>query len=290
MTDRTSYALLAAATAALLAVHVAVKPGLSREAVDAEAQSFGLISEWEGRLAADFELPLRDGSTFHLLDHVGREVVILNFFATWCEPCRAEMPELNTYPSRHGAASFIRLVGVDADEQPDLVDAFVSRLHVTFPVGIDARGELMRQFDVTAFPTTVVIGVDGRIKLYQVGMIRNADVALNRVVDAEREALAAPHDDLRAAYSTALASESRTRRREGFVPSDTADARGLTGRALRIAEAMPCPCGCADLRVVACTCQTAKAIKARLREGIDPALTDKEVMERLNRDFCMKGM
>src|SRR5207253_1284238 len=131
---------------------------------------------------------------------------------------------------------------------------------------------------------------DGRIKLYQVGMIRNAEVALNRVVDGEMKALASPHAGVRAAYIAALENERQPRERGGFTPSDTADARGLTGRALHIAEAMPCPCGCADLRVVVCSCQTAKAIKARLREAVDPALPDKEVMERLNKEFCMKGM
>jgi thiol-disulfide isomerase/thioredoxin len=290
MTDRTSYVLLAAAAVALLAVHVAVKPGIRPIEVDAAAQSYGFASEWEGRLAEDFELPLRDGSTFHLLDHIGREVVVLNFFATWCEPCRAEMPELNAYPQRHGAASFVRLLGIDEEEQPDVVDAFVNRLRVTFPVGIDARAALARRFEVTAYPTTVVVGIDGRVKLYQVGAIRNADVALNRVVDAEAMALAGAHGDLRAAYATALEVESRTPRRGGFVPSDAAGTDGLSARAKRIAEAMPCPCGCADLRVAACGCQTAKGIKARLRDGIDPALTDKEVMEKLNREFCMKGM
>src|SRR5947209_20426521 len=62
MTDRMSYVLLAAAAAALLAVHVAVKPGIRPTEVDAEAHSYGFASQWEGRLAEDFELPLRDGS------------------------------------------------------------------------------------------------------------------------------------------------------------------------------------------------------------------------------------
>jgi thiol-disulfide isomerase/thioredoxin len=47
---------------------------------------------WQGHTAPDIELPLLEGGTFHLADHIGKQVIILNFFATWCQPCRAEIP------------------------------------------------------------------------------------------------------------------------------------------------------------------------------------------------------
>ena len=57
----------------------------------------------------------------------------------------------------------------------------------------------------------------------------------------------------------------------------------------RTAEAMPCPCGC-EKRVAACTCQTATGVKNRLRAGVDANVSDGKVMEKLNKEICMKGM
>jgi hypothetical protein len=57
----------------------------------------------------------------------------------------------------------------------------------------------------------------------------------------------------------------------------------------RIAEAMPCPCGCSD-KVYACGCRTAKSVKERLALGGYDSKTDAEVMQELNKEFCMKGM
>lgn len=290
MSDRTTYLLLGALTALMLSAQVAVKPGLNTDAVHQAAQMFGSSTAYNGMSVENFELPLRDSTTFRLADHVGRDIVVLNFFATWCEPCRAEMPELAAYAARHQAAPAVRLIAIDVEERPEEVDAFVKRLGLTLPVGVDARGAIARQFGVSAYPTTVVVGADGRIKLYQVGAIRNADAALNRVVDAESAALADGKHDWHAEYvANSSGGAVPSRRRDGFKPPGDAAADGLSGRARSIAEAMPCPCGCDD-RVIACDCHTSKGIKAALRAGVDASLTDREVMEELNKEFCMKGM
>jgi len=282
--------LLGVLTALMLSAQVAIKPGLNAEAVHEAARMFGSATAYNGMFVDDFELPLRDGTTFRLADHVGRDIVVLNFFATWCEPCRVEMPELAGYAARHSATPAVRLIAIDVEERPAEVDAFIQRLRLTLPVGIDARGSIARQFTVTAYPTTAVVGVDGRIKLYQVGAIRNADAALNRIVDAESAALADRQHDWHAEYvANSSGNASPSRRRDGFTPPDTGAADGLSGRARSIAEAMPCSCGCDD-RVIACDCHTAKGIKAALRAGVDASLTDKEVMEKLNKEFCMRGM
>jgi peroxiredoxin len=278
VSDGLTQALLGVSIVLLLAVQILVKPGFDPAAIRAVAESLGGPSEWDGRIAPDFDLPLRDGSIFRLSEHVGREVVVLNFFATWCVPCRDEMPELQRYARQHAAPSGFVLIGVDAAEQPDQVDAFVLRHAVGFPAGIDATNAVGRAYGINAYPTTVLIGADGRIRLYQRGAISNAEVAFGTIVPREVAALSLPgHTNLPP--------------RTGFVPPpDPANAAGLSGRALAIAEAMPCPCGCEHLRVVACSCQTARAIKAKLRAGVDGALTDGQIMETLNKEFCMKGM
>ena len=253
------------------------KPRPGDEDVQAFASDFRDAQFWAGRPAPDFELTLLDGSTFRLADHVGQRVIILNFFATWCGPCRAEMPELERYQQSQGRA--VLLLGIDAEEKHTVVEAFVAETRVTFPVGIDGAGDVLRLYDVDSFPTTVVIGADGRVTLYEVGAITNADVALGPAVLPGLTEIREGRGIARDAYLALLASEA----------GPTAAAPPLMGRGRRIAEAMPCPCGCTD-QVIACRCRTATAIKTRLAQGGYDDKTDTEVMEELNREFCMKGM
>src|SRR5512134_3821008 len=81
----------------LLAFQFYAKPAPAPEAIQAQAQMFTDVVQWKERIAPDFELPLLDGTTFKLTDHIGRRAIVLNFFATWCGPCRSEMPELQQY-------------------------------------------------------------------------------------------------------------------------------------------------------------------------------------------------
>jgi thiol-disulfide isomerase/thioredoxin len=282
MSDRAGYVLVGLLFGAIVAVHAAIKPGINPEDVEHMSESFAKPSVWHGRVAQDFDVELRNGSRFRLADHVGREVVVINFFATWCGPCRAEMPELQRYAERLAADGkpFV-LIGMDVQETPEQVDRFVRGLGLTFPVAIDGSGDIVSRYGVTAFPTTIVVGADGRIKLYQAGAIDNANVAFDAVVEPEFAAIAAGRGTSRDAYLAELDEQA--------PPAADGREDALQGRALSIAQAMPCPCGCDD-RVIACSCQTAKGIKARLREGVDAGRTDREVMEKLNEEFCMKGM
>jgi thiol-disulfide isomerase/thioredoxin len=269
-----SLALAGLLGAGILAVNVAYKatPDANEIAISAKRQS--APARWTGRLAPDVELPTLDGGRFRLADDVGRRVIVLNFFATWCGPCKAEMPELERYQRQAGDA--VRLVGVDAQEHGDVVRGFIQQMKTTFPIVIDESGAVLRRYGVEAFPTTVVIGANGRIILYEVGMVANADVSLKPIVERERAAIAAGRGITVEAWRAAHAAG--------------AAAAPPLSRADRIAAAMPCPCGCIDKTVAACECRTAKGIKARLAQpGLD-RLNDTQVMELLNAQFCMKGM
>jgi peroxiredoxin len=280
MNDRLLTLAVMFAGGALLGLQVWAKPRPSEEDVRRHTQMFTRSQQWHERLAPAFELTLTDGSTFRLADEVGRNVVILNFFATWCGPCRAEMPELQRYQQAHASESVL-LLGIDAEEKPALVDRFIADLGLTFPVGIDESGDLLKQYGVSAFPTTVVIGAAGRIKLYETGAISNADVALGRIVAPEVATIRDGRGITAESYREALAREGQGQPKR---PDAAIDARGR-----RIADAMPCPCGCDDM-VSACACRTARAIKARLAQGGYEGKADAEVMQALNREFCMKGM
>jgi cytochrome c biogenesis protein CcmG, thiol:disulfide interchange protein DsbE len=271
-----SLALAVLLGAGILAVNVAYKQRPDRNDIATMAKRQSAPARWTGRLAPDLELPTLDGGRFRLADDVGRRVIILNFFATWCGPCKAEMPELERYQREAGDA--VRLIGVDAQEHVDLVRGFIQQMKTTFPIVVDADGAVLRRYGVEAFPTTVVIGANGRIILYEVGMVANADVSLRPIVERERAAIAAGRgitvDAWRAAHAAGAAAQPPLTRAE------------------RITAMMPCPCGCADKTVAACDCRTAKGIKGRLAGGgfgLD-GLSDAQVMEALNREFCMKGM
>src|SRR5689334_2295499 len=78
---------------------------------------------WRGRMAPDFTLKTTRGESFQVADNIGKKVIVLNFFATWCGPCRAEMPELSRYYNEHNN-DFV-LIGIDAEETPERVDDFL---------------------------------------------------------------------------------------------------------------------------------------------------------------------
>ena len=288
MSDRGLLGAAVSLAVVLAAAQAFMKPGF--DPVDARrvARTFDGGSEWRGRPAGDFELTLRDGTPFRLSDHIGREVVVLNFFATWCAPCLAEMPELQHFVDRMARERRpVAFLAIDAQEPAGRVDEFARRASLALPVAIDVTGRVGARYGVDAWPTTVVIGADGVIELYQTGAISNADVTLAPVVAADFARLAAGHETAESLRKEWAGATKRPAPREGWTPPDAGSA--LTGRALAIAEAMPCPCGC-DEKVIACTCQTANAIKASLKAGVDAALSDADVMRRLDKQFCMKGM
>ena len=282
MSDRSLKLCLAATAALLLAVNVWTKAQPSADQLKQFAESFSQPRDWKERLAPDFEMTLLDGSAFKLQDAVGQKVVVLNFFATWCKPCRDEMPELERYQQANREKGVI-VIGIDSEERASLVKAFADELRVTFPIGIDETGALFGLYEVSSLPTTIVIGVDGRVKLRETSAIMNAEVSLDPVLGPEVEALRMGRGVSKDAYLAALAAQPKQ------TDSEKDPAAVPNERAARIAAAMPCPCGCSD-KVAACTCQTAKGIKARLAQGGYEHRTDAEVMEELNKEFCMKGM
>lgn len=280
MTNRVVKFAIVVAGVCMIGLQIWAKPRPGTDEIHEWARGVTDRAAWRGRVAPDFELTLLDGSTFRLSERVGRNVIVLNFFATWCGPCRAEMPELERYHRAHKDEGLI-LLGIDAEEKHVAVEQFLRELQVSFPAGIDGSGDLLKLYGVNAFPTTVVIGADARVKLYETGAISNADVAFNAIVNPELAAIREGRGIAPEAYRAALTSEPKSQ--------DAATAAPLAGRPRKIAEAMPCPCGCDD-KVYECSCSTSKAIKKRLAEGGFDNKTDGEVMQELNREFCMKPM
>jgi cytochrome c biogenesis protein CcmG/thiol:disulfide interchange protein DsbE len=267
---------------ALVGLNIGFKDVPDRKQVEQTAESLLDQRRWLGRYAPQFELTLTDGRHLSVGDLAGKKVLILNFWATWCGPCRKEMPELDRYAKSMASADVV-LIGIDVEESSATVAAFLKENPVSFPIGIDAKGEIARAYGVTSYPTTVVVGVDGRVALYETSAILNANVSLDDVVRSGLEGLRKGRGVSKETYLKGQETERPTPR------AVTKESGDLEGRAKRIAENMPCPCGCDD-KLSVCTCATAKKVKAALRKDAFGDKADAAIMEELNKQYCMKGM
>lgn len=124
----------------------------------------------QGELAPDFTLPSLEGESKKLSDFRGQKVII-NFWATWCGPCKAEMPEMQTYYKNHKSQDFT-ILGVnmtDTEKSKKDIKPFAKQYGVTFPVVLDTKGKVMSTYEVTGFPTSYFIDKQGVIQYKLVG-------------------------------------------------------------------------------------------------------------------------
>jgi len=114
-----------------------------------------------GETAPVFQLKADTGETVSLANDRG-QVVVLNLWATWCPPCRAEMPELQRLAEeeRHRG---IAVIGVNEGESAQTARAFARSLHIDYPIWMDDRQQYGRAFTALGLPTTVVVGRDGNV-------------------------------------------------------------------------------------------------------------------------------
>ncbi|GHU12826.1 hypothetical protein FACS1894161_1860 [Spirochaetia bacterium] len=118
----------------------------------------------------DFSLPLLGGGTAKLSGYKGK-VVFLNFWATWCPPCRAEMPAMESLFKRFAGDDFV-MIAVDCAEKTADVQAFITETKYTFPVALDSNGAIGGRYGATAIPMTFIFGRDGKIISKVVGSLR----------------------------------------------------------------------------------------------------------------------
>ncbi len=112
-------------------------------------------------LAPDFVVSDLDGNPIQLSAFRGKRV-LLNFWATWCPPCRYEMPALQEAYTAHADDDFV-ILAINYLEPSEEVRAFLASLGLTFPVGIDSSGDVFRSYRVISIPTSFFIGRDGVI-------------------------------------------------------------------------------------------------------------------------------
>lgn len=268
-------------------LHHKLKPEPSERQIRAEAQGIGTLVQWQGQTAPDFEVTTTAGEHFRLSDNIGKKIIVLNFFATWCGPCREEMPELNRYFNEHKAESFL-ILGIDAEESSQSVAGFLDDLKVDFPAGVDS-GPIRKLYAVEAYPTTVLIGVDGKVQFYETGELANAEVAFNKLLQTNRELLSSGKTISADTYRAEAQKRNGLPMRQPQTASAAEEKYKLDERGNRIVAKMACPCGCDD-KVQHCFCHTSKNIKQALASEDFKDKHDDQVMRELNKRFCSGAM
>src|SRR5690625_3637095 len=127
--------------------------------ITAEKDEIGID---KGYIAPDFELTTLDGEVMKLSDYRGQRVM-LNFWGSWCPPCRAEMPDMQKfYENKDVAVLAVNLI--ETERHPDDVQDFVDEFGITFPIPIDEESAVGNYYQVIAYPTTLMIDSSGRIQ------------------------------------------------------------------------------------------------------------------------------
>jgi peroxiredoxin len=122
-----------------------------------------------GYLAPDFALPSLDGKTVRLSDFQGKKGVFINFWATWCPPCRLEMPTMEKAYQEYNSRG-LEILAVSIDVGPkSVVENFMQEFELTFPALLAPEMEVMRLYRIFSIPASFLIDKEGIIRFKEVG-------------------------------------------------------------------------------------------------------------------------
>ncbi|MFK2825482.1 redoxin domain-containing protein [Bacillus sp. B190/17] len=138
-------------------------PGMKvvdQEVVSGEENGLGL-----GSRAPDFTLRTLEGKEVSLSDYQGKKV-ILNFWATWCPPCKAEMPHMQSFYEKEAEKGNVEILAVNLtseDRGKEEVAKFAEQYGLTFPIPLDEDGTIGQRYQIATIPTTYILNTDGTI-------------------------------------------------------------------------------------------------------------------------------
>jgi thiol-disulfide isomerase/thioredoxin len=242
--------LLALATLAVLGSYIAAQRRVtstpeSRSAETVPAEKIALRFYKDPKPVADFTVQTLDGQTISSSTWRGK-VTLLNFWATWCPPCKAEIPDLIALQNKY--RDQLQIIGISEDETPDVVRRFVAEHRINYPV-VMATPDIQRALPgVSGLPTSFMLDRDGRVVVKHVGLLNPA------VTEQETRALAG---------LTVNASIERVEPDKAIGLTSTAHVKEIPGidlkrlssdqraTALQRLNAEACTCGC-ELTVAKC--------------------------------------
>ena len=117
--------------------------------------------------APDFTLKSKDSGNIRLSEQRGN-IVMVNFWASWCGPCREELPKMEELYQEYQDMGF-EILAVNVDDEESKAEVLLNDIEVTFPVLYDTAGNVSQLYDVNAMPTTVIIDRDGNQRLLHLG-------------------------------------------------------------------------------------------------------------------------
>ncbi len=115
------------------------------------------------------EMPTLDGGTVQLEDYTG-QVVVVNFWATWCGPCVIEMPELQAFYDEYNSQG-VEMLGINLGEDAETAQAFIDERDITYPIILDQNGNIADFYALRGQPTTVVFDQNGTIVYKHTGLL-----------------------------------------------------------------------------------------------------------------------
>ncbi len=148
-----------------------------RAASPASSRDFSAVPAEVNIAAPKLTLTNLEGDPVSLEDHRG-SVVLVNLWATWCPPCREEMPTLQAFYEKYKPFGFV-LIAIDQGETAELVRSFAAEFGLTFPLLVDEASQASRAFNTTNLPSSYVIDRSGRIRLMWIGGISEANLELS---------------------------------------------------------------------------------------------------------------
>lgn len=140
-----------------------INESLLGKAMDLNYKQTGLR---KGDTPPDFTLTTMDGKEVTLSDYKGKKV-ILNFWASWCPPCKAEMPHMQKYYDKKAEEQNFEILAVNltSEEKSNrLVEKFLQSYGITFPVPLDEKGNIALKYQVITIPSTFILNTDGQIE------------------------------------------------------------------------------------------------------------------------------
>ncbi len=136
-----------------------------------------------GQPLSDFQIPLADGGTFRLSDYRGK-VVWVNFWASWCPPCRAETPDMvKVWNEQKDRGDFV-ILGVNYAESADAAKSYVQKMGMTYPIGMDPRGNLATEFRLAGLPSHFLVDKNGILRDIRIGLL--SEESMRKELDKAR--------------------------------------------------------------------------------------------------------
>jgi len=134
-----------------------------------------------GAPAPEFSLPARGGASASPGAHAGK-VVLVDFWATWCEPCRASFPEYQALLSQY--AGRVVVLGISEDDEADGIDHFAAETGVSFPVAWDGDKGVAQRYQISSMPTLFIIDQNGLVRYVHAGFRAGDENMVRAAIDS----------------------------------------------------------------------------------------------------------